>query len=84
MVYIGKSAPFLGPDSNHFLSPVSHDPSRKRFLGKLIGLTAIVGLAPQALAKPVVAAADVPQPRDSAKFAIRPDARAIARRADSL
>jgi hypothetical protein len=61
---------------------VSHDPSRKHFLAKLIGLVAVAGLAPKLLAKRAVPAAPVPnQPKSDALIAIRPDSRAVARRA---
>jgi hypothetical protein len=59
---------------------VSHDPTRKSFLAKLIGLVAIAGLAPRALAKAAATeTASSPTPR-VLPFTVRPDARAVARR----
>ena len=84
LVYNANYAPFFGGDFNHSTDIVSHDPSRKSFLAKLVGLVAVAGFAPRLLAKaqessrPVNAAAVV------SKFALRPDARAVARRSDSV
>jgi hypothetical protein len=63
---------------------VSHDPSRKQFLAKLLGVTAAVGVAPKLLAGSVstpVAPAAQPAPLP---FQLRPEARAVSRRADSV
>jgi hypothetical protein len=69
-------------DTNHHTQIVSHDPSRKRFLGKLLGLAAVAGIAPRALAKSTVQAATNDQRQ--APIVPKPDARAVARRADSV
>jgi hypothetical protein len=61
---------------------VSHDPSRKTFLLKLLGFTAAAGFAARFLtrsAKRVAAKAPA-----SAPIALRTEPRAIARRADSV
>jgi hypothetical protein len=77
LVYNRKSAPFFGGRFYHFnASLVSYDPSRKSFLGKLIGLAAVAGLAPRLLAKSPAAA---PAPVAPA-LAVRPEPRAVARR----
>jgi len=63
---------------------VSHDPSRKSFLGKLIGLFAVASLAPRVLAKTAVNAATEDSKKAPAPFSLRPDSRAVSRRADSV
>ena len=70
----------LGFDFPHFHTTVSHDPSRKLFFAKLIGLTAAAGLAPKLLAKPRTARAQTPAP---GLIELRPESRAVARRTDS-
>jgi len=63
---------------------VSHDPKRKQFFGKLLGLWVAVGFAPRLLAMAKVAStsetdvAVVPLPL------IRSETRAVSRRFDSL
>jgi hypothetical protein len=57
--------------------PVSQPPTRKTFLAQLLGLFAVVGLAPKLPAKLVPAAGAPVLP--PAPFAIRPEARAVAR-----
>ena len=59
---------------------MSHDPSRKHFLAKLIGLVAVAGLAPKLLAKS--AAPATPTPVKSPVVSLRPETRAVARRGD--
>jgi len=63
---------------------VSHDPTRKSFLAKLIGLVAIAGLAPRALAKSAATASAPETGSPVSRIALRPDARAVARRPDAL
>ncbi len=86
MVYNGKRGTLLWPDFNHFLPPVSHDPSRKSFLGKLFALAAFAGVAPRLLAKTVSrgAASEADAPAAPKSFSLRPDSRAVARRNDSV
>jgi len=73
--------PFLGGDFKHFISTVTHDPSRKGFLAKMAGLIAVAGLAPRLLANASLA----PAPSTTVSpVKIRPDARAVARRNDSV
>lgn len=55
---------------------VSHDPSRKNFLGKLIGLAALAGLAPRLLAKIPSATLSPASPA----VTVRAEPRAVARR----
>jgi hypothetical protein len=59
---------------------VTQDPSRKQFFAKLLGLTAAFGVLPKLLAKSAPSAApvsvDTPVP-------VRPETRAVARRADA-
>jgi len=61
---------------------VSHDPSRKHFLAKLIGLFAVVGIAPRLLAKPVQAPS-IPAAPAASGITLRPESRAVARRGDA-
>ena len=61
--------------------PVSHDPTRKHFFAKLIGLIAAAGLAPRLLAQ---AQTGRDRPVAPAKIELRPESRAVARRADSV
>jgi hypothetical protein len=61
--------------------PVSHDPTRKHFFAKLIGLIAAAGLAPRLLAQ---SQASRPRPVAPAQIELRPESRAVARRADSV
>jgi hypothetical protein len=63
---------------------VSHDPTRKSFLAKLIGLVAIAGLAPRALAKSAVTTPASNTASPVLPFTLRPDARAVARREDAV
>jgi hypothetical protein len=61
---------------------VSHDPSRKTFLLKLLGFTAAAGFAARFLTRGAKrAAAKAPA---SAPVALRTEPRAIARRADTV
>jgi len=69
-------------DSHHFNVPVSHDPSRKQFFAKLLGLTAAFGFLPKLLAKSAVVTR-APGSSPSRVVAIRPESRAVARRADA-
>jgi len=60
---------------------VSHDPTRKHFFAKLIGLIAAAGLAPRLLAQSQPSQASPVAP---AQIELRPESRAVARRADSV
>jgi len=62
--------------------PVSHDPSRKQFFAKLLGAAAAVSVAPKLLAKSSPAA--VTPAVSALPVMVRPEARAVARRADSV
>jgi hypothetical protein len=61
--------------------PVSHDPTRKHFFAKLIGLIAAAGLAPRLLAQSQASRA---RPVTPPQIELRPESRAVARRADSV
>jgi hypothetical protein len=61
---------------------VSHDPSRKTFLLKLLGFTAGAGFAARFFSRAVKRAAT--KPLASAPIALRTEPRAIARRADTV
>ena len=50
----------------------------------MLSIAAVAGLAPRALAKSIAAPVATPTPAPSTPFAIRPDIRAVARRADSV
>jgi hypothetical protein len=81
LVYKTNGAPFFGADFNQFTDTVSHDPSRKSFLGKLTGIVALVGLAPRLLVKSAAAA---PASEKANPVLVRPDSRAVARRVESV
>jgi hypothetical protein len=59
---------------------VSHDPSRKRFLAKMLGLVAMGALAPRAVARAAVPASTNKEGGRAATFRVRPQPRAVARR----
>jgi hypothetical protein len=62
---------------------VSHDPSRKHFFAKLLGLVTAAGIAPALLAKSTGTVACAPAPATPA-IKLRPAPHTVARRADSL
>jgi len=83
LVYIGIAASFADASfaEHTYARTVSHDPTRKHFFAKLIGLIAAAGLAPRLLAKnPALPAA---KPAAARGFELRPETRAVARRGDS-
>ncbi len=84
MVYIGIPASFAGASfaEHTYARTVSHDPTRKHFFAKIIGLIAAVGLAPRLLAKAPPQPA--PAPAASVGIELRPETRAVARREDSV
>jgi hypothetical protein len=84
LVYNLNTAPFFGGDFNHFTDAVSHDPSRKSFLAKLVGLVAVAGFAPRAVAKLSVSAPSKSSNTPVSPFSLQPDVRAVARRADTV
>jgi hypothetical protein len=61
---------------------VSQDHTRKHFLAKFIGLIAATGLASRFLVRPAGGATVSSGP--SASFQLQSEARAVARRADSI
>jgi hypothetical protein len=86
LVYKGNCAAFFRNDFFlTFLVPVSHHSSRKQFFAKLFGLAAVAGLISKVSARPDAAARNSGglSPRRSA-IVIRPDARAVARRAELI
>lgn len=84
MVYNGNAAPFLDGCFNTYAFLVSYDPSRKSFLAKLAGITALVGLAPRLVAKSVAQPAPAPAAAPRLAVAARHDSRSVARRPDSV
>jgi hypothetical protein len=64
---------------------VSQDHSRKHFLAKFIGLIAVGGLVPKLFSRSegTRSAPDISAARPAA-FQLKPETRAIARRADSV
>ncbi len=76
--------PCFGSDFGPFPPlPVTHNPSRKQFVAKLLGVSAAIGVAPQLLAKTDStgsAAAAKSASSTARKFELRHDARAVARR----
>ena len=65
---------------------MSHDPSRKQFFAKLLGAAAAVTAAPGLLAKTasVVSPASDSSHSAALPLAVRPEVRAVARRAGSV
>jgi hypothetical protein len=63
---------------------VSHDPSRKQFFAKLLGLIAAAGVAPKLLARSSSTPAAESVRSAPMPFQLRPEARAVSRRADSV
>jgi hypothetical protein len=81
LVYKRNGAPFFRqaiPTTSTV--PVSHDPSRKQFFAKLLGLTAAFGFLPKLLAK---SAAVTRLPESTPVMAVRAESRAVARRVDA-
>jgi hypothetical protein len=66
------------------LSPVSMELSRKRFFAKLLGLAALGGIASRRLVAIATDRVTRPAGRPGRSWALRPEPRAVARRADSL
>lgn len=81
-----KRTRFFGADFNLFPPHVSHDPSRKSFIGKLLGLVAVAGVAPRLFAKSATAVtASTTNPVAAPKpFTLQSETRAVSRRADSV
>jgi hypothetical protein len=85
LVYKRNRAHFFRPDFNHPPpTSVSHDPSRKSFLAKMIGLVAVAGLAPRLAARAATSRPETDRSSATPAITLRPDARAVARRADSV
>ena len=84
LVYIRNCAPFFGGDFNHSTATVIHDPSRKSFLAKLVGLVAVVGLAPRMLAKLPESTGTKGSPAPVSSFTLQRESRAVARRSESI
>ncbi len=67
------------------LLPVNHQPSRKQFFAKLFGSAAALSVLPKLSAQsPATALAAAPANETVAPVVIRSDARAVARRADTV
>jgi len=83
LFYIGNTGLFFRPLTSLLKRPpVSTQTSRKAFLAKLTGFLALAGLAPKMFAKSASSAAAPVSPKVS--FTVRPDARSVARSADSV
>jgi hypothetical protein len=67
---------------------VTHNPSRKEFLPKLLGVTAVFSFFPKLFARSAaegVAGSATPEVGSTtAPFVVRPDARAVARDPDTI
>jgi len=59
---------------------VSHDPTRKRFLAKVLGLATVGAFAPGAVASALVPASTNQVTGPAVAFQLRPQPRAVARR----
>jgi hypothetical protein len=58
---------------------VSHDPTRKHFLAKMLGLAALGAVAPRAAVRSAVTAATNKEDGKAVAFRLRPQPRAVAR-----
>lgn len=84
MVYKRNGAPFFRQAFFYFqLVPVSHDPSRKQFFAKLLGLTAAFGFLPRMLAKSAATTVATTTAPESFPVIVRAESRAVVRRADA-
>lgn len=86
MVYKRNAAP-LFPQRFSFTSPVpvTHHQSRKQFFARMFGIGAAFSVFPKLFAKSTSTALESAQPRIAAPgIEIRRDARAVARRHDSV
>jgi hypothetical protein len=63
---------------------VSHDPSRKKFLARLLGLFAASSIVPKMFAKSLPTSAPAISAETKPEFQLRSVPRTVARRADSL
>jgi hypothetical protein len=63
---------------------VSHDPSRKKFFARLLGIVAVSSLLPKVFAKSAPTSPLAPAATKKSEFQLRPAPRTVARRADSL
>ncbi|MGA2017022.1 MAG: hypothetical protein ABSH26_08695 [Opitutaceae bacterium] len=59
---------------------MSHDPSRKHFLARILGFAAAGALAPRSVARAVAPAPDNKAGGPAAPFLLRREPRAVARR----
>jgi hypothetical protein len=89
LVYKRNAAPL--PEADFPLSqlPVSHVSTRKQFFAKLAGMAAAASVLPKLFAKsaPALSPSHGPATRPvapAAPVALRPETRAVARRADSV
>jgi hypothetical protein len=73
---------FRGDFSSFITRPVTQNSSRKVFLAKLLGVTALLGCFPRLFAKTTASA--ITPDSNARPFELRPDARAVARRSDSV
>jgi len=83
LVYKRNAAPFFRKRFPPLHCSVIHDPSRKHFFAKLLGFTAAVGLTSRFFGKFAPAPSPGAAPT-TPSLAVRPEPRAIARRADSV
>jgi hypothetical protein len=87
LVYNRMTAALLRGDFPHF-PLVTHNPSRKRFFAKLLGVAAAVNLVPKLLVRSIARreeppVSDVADARPVRSLAVQPEPRAVARRDDT-
>jgi hypothetical protein len=82
LVYKGNAAPFFGRDFSSSHSTVSHHPTRKEFFAKLAGTAAAVAATSKIFAQ-TSPTAQAPA-ANAVPVKLRPETRAVARRADSV
>jgi cytochrome c biogenesis factor len=76
-----KSTPLVSALTVTTFHAVSHDPTRKTFLLKLLGFAAGAGFATRFFARAARRATPAPAP---ASIALHPETRAVARRTDTV
>jgi hypothetical protein len=84
LVYKRNGAPFLRRHFSPHTATVSHDPSRKRFLARLLGAAASMGLVSRAVASSAPAAVVPSAAGRVSPVVLRPETRAVARRAGAV
>jgi hypothetical protein len=88
LVYNRMTAALLRDDFPHF-PLVTHNPTRKRFFAKLLGVAAAVNLLPKMLVRSIAGRGEAPvsgvaDARPIHSFPVQSEPRAVARRDDTV